>query len=101
MKKSFYLPTLLIAGSTVLFSCEKTDLVPENPGIEPKKADNCLLTSFRFGSSASQYILQRQYDAAGNLKQITAGVYQGGAITRTITLDAHWAAGSLALIKAG
>jgi len=101
MKKSTYLPTLLIAGTTVLFSCSKTDLTPENPSVEPKKTDNCQLTSFRFGTTGSQYVLQRQYDAAGNLKQITAGVYQGGAISKTITLDAHWASGSLALITAG
>ncbi|MGB8190703.1 MAG: hypothetical protein WCF67_02235 [Chitinophagaceae bacterium] len=106
MKRSkVYVPGLILAGSAFLFSCKKTDLVAEGTTeVTNKKAEACELVAFRnniISSTGSQYIFQKQLDpATGKLRQITAGVYQGGVITSIATFNVHWNAGSVAFTDA-
>lgn len=108
MKRSnAYLSGLLLAGSTILFSCEKTDLSGEYEEVVEKKKATCEIVSFRYNTATengtvNKYVFQKQNDpVTGKLKQLTAAVYQGGAIINTIVLDVHWNAGSVAFLRAG
>jgi len=99
-RSSVYVPGLLLASSTMLFSCSKTDISGDSPEVTNKKKADCEVIAFR--SNANQYIFKKQIDpATGKLQQITAALYQGGGISKTITLDLHWSSGSVAFIKAG
>lgn len=110
MKRSYaYVSGLLLASSTILFSCKKTDLTVDNdPQVaEKKKGANCDITSFRYNTGSesgtvNKYVFQKQNDpVTGKLQKITAAVYQGGAIMNTIAFDVHWSAGSVAFLRAG
>ncbi|HYF32034.1 MAG TPA: hypothetical protein VD993_13015 [Chitinophagaceae bacterium] len=107
-RSSMYVSGLLLASSTILFSCEKTDLVPENPEtVEKKKDADCEVTAFRYNANTgsgttNQYVFKRQNDpSTGRLSQIITAVYQGGAITSTLTFDVRWANNSIVFLKAG
>lgn len=108
MKRScMYLSGLIMASSTLLLSCEKTDLVPETSEAVKNKKTDCEVIAFRYNAqtgsgTVNQYIFKKQHDpATGRLQQIVAAVYQGGAITSSLTFDVHWSANSVAFIKAG
>lgn len=98
---------LILASSTILFSCTKTDVASELPEVTSKKKIDCEVTAFRFNTqsengSVSKYVFKKQIDpSTGRLQQITAAVYQGGAISSYVTLDAVWAPGSVAFVKSG
>ncbi len=104
-RSSMYLSTLILASSTILISCEKTDLVPENPDTVNKKRSDCEVLAFRHNQpngTGSQYIFKKQIDpATGKLQQLTAVAYQGGAPTSSHNFDVHWGANSVAFLKAG
>ena len=106
-RSSMYVSGLILASSTILFSCEKTDLLPESPETVKKKKTDCEAIAFRYNTqtptgTVNQYVFKRQNDpGTGKLQQITTAVYQGGVITSTLTLDVHWANGSVAFLKAG
>ncbi|HEX6181127.1 MAG TPA: hypothetical protein VFZ47_07745 [Chitinophagaceae bacterium] len=102
-RSSMYLPTLFIASSTILLSCEKTDLVPDNSNTVKSAKSACEALAFRsnFGAG-TQYVFKKLLDpATGQLQQLTAAAYQGGAISTTTTFDVHWTANSVAFLKAG
>lgn len=107
MKRSYaYVSGLLMAGSTLLFSCSKTDLSGEYEEVVEKKKAVCEIASFRYTTATengteNKFIFNKVNDAAGRLKQITAAVYQGGSVLNTITLDVHWSSGSVAFLRAG
>jgi hypothetical protein len=98
-RSSVYVPGILLASSTILFSCTKTDVTSEGSEVTNKKRADCQVISFRSGTN--QYIFQKQIDASGKLQQITAAVYQGGGISSSITLDVHWNSNAVAFLKAG
>ena len=100
-RSSAYVPGLILASSTMLaISCTKTDIAAESPEVTNKKKTDCEVTAFRSGTS--QYIFKKQIDpATGKVQQINAAVYQGGGISKTISLDVHWNSGSVAFIKSG
>src|SRR5688572_10904152 len=104
-RSSMYLSTLILASSTILLSCEKTDLVPENPDTANKKKSDCEVLAFRHNqqtSFGSQYIFKKQMDPATRmLQQLTAVAYQGGAPTSIHNFDVHWETNSAAFLKAG
>jgi hypothetical protein len=103
-RSSAYVSSLLLAGTTMFFSCKKTDILAENeePILKKKKAA-CEISSFRQNSgSENKYVFQKQNDAVtGRLQKVTAGVYQGGAIISTASFDVHWSAGSVAFLRSG
>lgn len=98
-RSSAYVPGLILASSTILFSCTKTDIAAETPEVSNKKKDDCQVTAFRSGTN--QYIFKKEIGADSRLQQITAAIYQGGGISSTIALDVHWSNGSVAFLKAG
>lgn len=106
-KSSAYVSGLILASSTMLFSCTKTDISPETSEVTSKKKVDCEITAFRFNTlsengTISKYVFKKQIDpSTGKLQQITTAVYQGGAIGSNITLDVLWSAGSVAFVKAG
>lgn len=103
-KSSVYVPGLMLISSTILFSCTKTDISGETvPEVNSKKKIDCQVTAFRYtNAEGNKYVFKKQIDpSTGNLKQITAALYQGGAITSTINLDVHWNTNSVAFIKSG
>src|SRR5829696_5733921 len=78
MKRSnVYVSGLILAGSTFLFSCEKTDISADvQTELSKKKPDACELVAFRYNmvsptGSLNQYVFQKQNDpVTGKLKQI-------------------------------
>lgn len=107
-KSSAYVSGLILASSTILFSCTKTDISPDgSPEVTNKKRVDCEITAFRFNSlsengTVTKYVFQKQVDpSTGRLKQITTAVYQGGVFNTTVTLDVLWGASSIAFVKAG
>jgi hypothetical protein len=106
-KSSAYVSGLILASSTMLFSCSKTDISEDLPEVTSKKKVDCEITAFRFNTQSengttSKYVFKKQLNpSTGRLQQITAAVYQGGAITSNITLDVLWAPGSVAFVKSG
>ena len=42
-RSSMYVSGLILASSTILFSCEKTDLLPESPETVEKKKTDCVV----------------------------------------------------------
>lgn len=107
-KSSVYVSGLILASSTILFSCTKADISPDvSPEVTNKKKVDCEITAFRFNSlsengTVSKYVFQKQIDpSSGRLKQITTAVYQGGVFNSTITLDVLWGASSIAFVRAG
>ena len=104
MKKSnAYVSGLILVSSTLLFSCTKTDLSADVTEVSSKKKVDCEITAFRYNTAAgSQYVFKKQTDpSTGKLKQITAAVYQGGAISSMLTLDVHWTTSAVIFLKAG
>jgi hypothetical protein len=108
MKRSnAYVSGLLLASSTILFSCKKTDLPADYEQVVEKKKATCEIASFRYNTATengteTKYVFQKQNDpATGKLKQVIAAVYQGGAIMNTVVFDVHWNAGSVAFLRAG
>lgn len=102
-RSSAYVSGLLLAGTTMLFSCKKTDILADNDqSVVEKKKAACEIASFRYNSgSENKYVFQTQKDATGKLQKVTAGVYQGGAIINTTVFDVHWSAGSVAFLRSG
>lgn len=106
-RSSMYVSGLILASSTILFSCEKADLVAENPAVVNKKQSDCEVVAFRYTTqtptgTTNQYVFRKQNDpSTGKLQQITAAVYQGGAISSTIILDVQWTTNSVSFVKAG
>lgn len=110
MKRSTaYVSGLMLAGTTLLFSCKKNDLsVNDNQEVSGKKKNAlCEISSFRYNTGSengtvNKYIFQKQNDpVTGKLQKVTAAVYQGGAIMNTTTFDVHWSSGSVAFIRSG
>jgi hypothetical protein len=108
MKRSnAYVSGLLLASSTILFSCKKTDLSSDYEQVVEKKKATCEIASFRYNTGSengtvNKYVFQKQNDpVTGKLQKVTAAVYQGGAIINTIMFDVHWNAGSVAFLRAG
>lgn len=106
-KSSAYVSGLILASSTILFSCTKADISEDVPEVSSKKKLDCEITAFRYNAlsengTVSRYVFQKQIDpSTGKVKQISAAVYQGGAIMSNITLDVLWGAGSVAFVKSG
>jgi hypothetical protein len=107
-KSSAYVSGLILASSTILFSCSKTDISEDvSPEVTNKKKVDCEITAFRFNAlsengTVTKYVFQKQIDPSnGRLKQITTAVYQGGVFNSTVTLDVLWGAGSVAFVKSG
>ena len=100
-----YLPAFILASSTILISCSKTELVPENPDTVNKKKSDCEVLAFRQNQptgTGSQYIFKKQNDpATGRLQQLTAVAYQGGAPNSIHNFDVHWGTNSVAFLKSG
>jgi hypothetical protein len=106
-KSSAYVSGLILASSTILFSCTKADISEDVAEVTSKKKIDCEITAFRYNTlsengTVSKYVFQKQIDpSTGRLQQIKAAVYQGGAIMSNITLDVLWGAGSIAFVKSG
>lgn len=106
-KSSVYVSGILLASSTILFSCTKTDISEDVPEVTSKKKVDCEITAFRFNAlsengTVSKYVFKKQMDpSSGRLQQITTAVYQGGAFNSSVTLDVLWGAGSVAFVRSG
>lgn len=106
MKKSVDCLCSLLAGSLILVSCHKDDLREEViPSEDTKPRSSCNITSFRYSAPngpGTQYVFQLQRNAGtGKVDHINTAVYQGGAITSTISLDVYYAASSIAFVRSG
>jgi hypothetical protein len=106
MKKStLYLSGLLIAGSCTLFSCQKTDVVPDEIISGKGKKEACVATAFRFTAqnetgAFSQYVFRKEF-TGNEVSRITAGIYNGGTITSTASFDVKWAPGQVYFLRSG
>src|SRR2546430_1656907 len=105
MKKSLRYSGFVAGTAIILFSCQKADTLkdPDLAGKSSKqKKNSCFIASFSYSNASvpSQTIFKNHYDASGRTTEVDAGVFSGGSVLSTLSLDLKWAAAGIAFTKA-
>jgi hypothetical protein len=103
MKRSLCYTTLL-AGTVFSLSCQKMNSANGDEVADKKKPkkDLCLINSFSYSNSyiPTQTIFTNHFDLSGRALEVDAGLFSGGSILSSISLNVTWTTNGIAFFDA-
>ena len=106
MKKSLCYSALIAGTALVFFSCQKTDALKESNLSEKSaksKKSSCLISSLSYSNSnlSNQTIFTNHYDGSSRITQVDAGIFSGGSVLSSISLNIYRSQNGIAFVKTG